>query len=224
MVATFPHTGTAVLPAFRPLTTARLVLRALEPGDAGAMFAIFGDPETMRYWSHLPHRTPAETEAKLAGLIADTGDHRTWAITRDGGAFLGWVALFGPDALQIKLGYVLLPAARGQGLAEEAAQAALAYAFQDCGKHRVAAELDPRNAASARLLEKLGFTDEGVKRQDFLLGDEICDTQTYGLLASEWRARPQAGPTPSHHTAPVPDPDGHLTRAVTNHPESPVSG
>ncbi|QJE72092.1 GNAT family N-acetyltransferase [Aerophototrophica crusticola] len=170
------------------LVTARLVLRPLQVEDAEDLFPVFNDPESMRYWSHLPHKDVAETRAKLERVVEEDGTSRTWAVTRDGGRCQGWVSLFGAQDRLVWLGYILLPETRGQGLATEAVHAALDFAFGPWDMHRVEANLDPRNARSERLLKRLGFTREGVRREDFLLGGRYYDTLIYGLLAAEWRS------------------------------------
>ena len=59
--------------------------------------------------------------------------------------------------------------------------------------NRVEADIDPRNAASARTLGRLGFAKEGRLRERWIVNDEVSDSDLYGLLASDWRARPGRG-------------------------------
>ncbi|ACI99592.1 acetyltransferase, GNAT family [Rhodospirillum centenum SW] len=175
-------------PAHRPIGTDRLVLRPLTVDDAEDLFPVFSDGESMRFWSCLPHRAPRETRTMLDGMLArDDGSSRMWAVTLDGGRCLGWTSLYGADGRLVWLGYILAPEARGRGLATEAVAATLRYAFEEWDMHRIEANLDPRNDRSARLLERLGFCREGVRREDFLIGDRYHDTLIYGLLAAEWR-------------------------------------
>ncbi|WP_114393336.1 GNAT family N-acetyltransferase [Oleisolibacter albus] len=171
------------------LTTERLLLRPLTLADADDLFPVFNDPDSMRYWSHLPHKDVDETREKLQRVLEDEDTARTWAVTRDGGRCLGWISLFGAQDRLIWLGYILLPQVRGQGFAAEAVTAALDFAFGPWDMHRVEANLDPRNDRSARLLERLGFTREGTRRADFLLGGTYHDTLIYGLLSHEWQQR-----------------------------------
>ena len=100
------------------------------------------------------------------------------------GAFLGW---WTPEHRSASLGYCLNRTARGQGHATEAAHAVLRWAFDTLDLNRVQAETDTRNAASARVLEKLGFLREGTLRED---GD-VSDSWVYGLLRREWRPSPE---------------------------------
>ena len=57
------------------------------------------------------------------------------------------------------------------------------------GLNRVEADIDPRNAASAKPLLRLGFRHEGLLRERWIVNGEICDTAFYGLLKSDWEAR-----------------------------------
>jgi len=74
-----------------------------------------------------------------------------------------------------------------------ALQALLQYAFQTLDLNRLEADIDPRNRASARTLERLGFQQEGHLRERWIVNDEISDTFLYGLLRREWQERSSAG-------------------------------
>jgi ribosomal-protein-alanine N-acetyltransferase len=52
---------------------------------------------------------------------------------------------------------------------------------------RIEADIDPRNVASARLLERLGFVQEGLLRERWMVDDEVSDSAFYGLLESDRR-------------------------------------
>ena len=69
----------------------------------------------------------------------------------------------------------------------EALAAFLAYALPTFDLHRVEADIDPRNATSARTLERQGFQREGLLRERWIVGGEVCDTAFYGLLAREFK-------------------------------------
>ena len=75
----------------------------------------------------------------------------------------------------------------------QALQALLQYAFETLNLNRLEADIDPRNQASARTLERLGFQKEGHLRERWIVNDEISDTDLYGLLRREWQARFRAG-------------------------------
>ncbi|SFR67618.1 GNAT family N-acetyltransferase [Halogeometricum limi] len=75
------------------------------------------------------------------------------------------------------------------GYATAAAETMLDYGFDELGLHRVKACTFEDNAASRRVLEKLGFEQEGVAREEAYVDGEWCDRVRYGILEDEWRAR-----------------------------------
>jgi RimJ/RimL family protein N-acetyltransferase len=62
------------------------------------------------------------------------------------------------------------------------------HAFSALDLNRLEADIDPRNNASGRSLERLGFQKEGVMRERWIVNGEVSDTVFYGLLRSEWKA------------------------------------
>jgi RimJ/RimL family protein N-acetyltransferase len=85
------------------------------------------------------------------------------------------------------LGYCLHQDVWSMGYGTEAARAQLEFAFQQLGLHRVWAGTDPDNAASARILEKLGMTREGHLRENVQVRSEWRDTIVFAILEREWR-------------------------------------
>ena len=185
----------ATLPAFPRLQGKHVYLRAPTPDDADALFALFADPEVMRYWSRPPMTARAEAEG-LIGEILDGFAQRTilnWMVeSRQDGALIGTCALFRIDARhrRAEIGYSLRRDHWGRGLAAEAVSLLLDWSFRTLGLHRIEADIDPRNDGSRGLLGRLGFASEGLLRERYFVGDEISDTELFGLLESDWKARP----------------------------------
>lgn len=88
-----------------------------------------------------------------------------------------------------QIGYALHPEHWGRGLATEAARLLLAYGFRDLGLHRIEATCDPRNLASARVLEKAGLIAEGTRRQDVLVRGEWRDSLLFSVLEDQWHSQ-----------------------------------
>jgi ribosomal-protein-alanine N-acetyltransferase len=113
----------------------------------------------MRHVGHGAHRTPAETAAALR-VYGDTLERRGFSflavVERESGAVIGDGGLH-PLGGDIELGYTLARAAWGRGYATELGRALLAFAFGELGAERVVAQVEPDNAASRRVLEKLGM-------------------------------------------------------------------
>ena len=104
---------------------------------------------------------------------------------------LGQVSLFNfsEQSGRADIGYGLAREHWGRGFMNEALIAVVDFAFGPLGLRRLEADIDPRNQASLRALERIGFVREGLLRERWQVGDEISDTAFMGLLAREWHAR-----------------------------------
>jgi len=186
---------------FLPFTTARLRLRRFEPGDAAAFSAYRSDPHVARYQSWQTPYTLQQAEHFIAGLAGIDGPVRgEWlqvALEHEG-ALAGDVAVeLDAQGHVATVGYTLAPSHQHRGLAVEAVGALVDRLFGELGVHRVVASLDPRNLASMRLLESLGFEREAKGRAAVRVGDEWLDDLRYAHTAetyAAWIARPQDPP------------------------------
>jgi RimJ/RimL family protein N-acetyltransferase len=170
----------------------RVRLRWMSESDIDAIYTIFSNVEVMRYWA-----TPPIADRNAAALILkevhDGFRHRAqlkWGIAqRTDDAIIGTVTLYNLsfDNRRAEMGYALGRAHWGKGYMQEALQALLGYAFGELDLHRLEADVDPRNAASIRSLERLGFQREGYLRERWQVNGEIQDALFYGLLRPEWK-------------------------------------
>ena len=173
------------------LSADRISLRRLTEADTAAMFAMFSHPEVMRYWSRPAMTEMAQAIALLQQVLADyqTGDSLPLAIERHGDRVLvGNCTLhhFHEASRRAEIGYCLGRPFWGRGFMHEALQTLIGYAFEHLNLNRLEADIDPRNTASARSLERLGFVKEGHLRQRWIVGGEVSDTGFYGLLREDW--------------------------------------
>lgn len=184
----------------RVLHTARLRLRAPQPGDEHAAFAGWAqDLDVLRYLGWRPHDGLAETRAQLgwdqARWLKRTAwtwllvEQRAAAAGPAHGTPIGMVQLipqrFDGPAHHLRLGYLLARAQWGRGLMREAVAAVLAEAFAQASVRRVDALCDVDNHASARLLQALRFAREGVLHQHSLhpnVSGEPRDVTLYAQL------------------------------------------
>lgn len=176
------------------LDTARLRLRPLLDTDTSALFEFFCDPRVMRYWSTPPWTGIEQAEAFVArsdAMLRDGSALRLGIERKADARLIGQCTLFDLSASnrRAEVGYSMHAAAWGRGFMHEALSALLEHGFGPLGLHRVEADIDPRNAASARSLERLGFVREGLLRERWIVAGEVSDSALYGLLAREWRAR-----------------------------------
>ena len=176
------------------LPTARLVLRPLVPADAPAVYAMHADPVTLRYWSTTPWRDPALADELIARDQAAmaAGDCIRLGIERQAdGRLIGLCTLFAftLPSRRCEIGYLLHRDSWGQGFMHEALVTLLDYGFGVLDLHRVEADIDPRNAGSRRTLDRLGFVQEGLLRERWIVSGEVSDTALHGLLRRDWLAR-----------------------------------
>jgi ribosomal-protein-alanine N-acetyltransferase len=183
------------------LHTDRLTLRPLAAGDGPALFAIFSDPEVVRYWSRSAWTAMSQAEDMLAAAsegYADGSALRYGIVVTGTGELVGVASLFAfqRDNRRCDLGYVLGSRHWGHGYVTEALEAVLDHAFAALGMNRIEADIDPRNIASQRVLEKLAFRREGYMPERWFVGGETADTAFYGLLKRYWDERPRSRSSP----------------------------
>jgi RimJ/RimL family protein N-acetyltransferase len=179
---------------FPVLETERLTLRELTAADTDVLFDIHADSETMRYWSGPPMSDRSEVSELLGRATSAYAEQRSinWGVVlREPGTLVGAANLHAivRQSRRAEIGYVLHRDHWGNGYNPEALTRILEYGFEELGLHRVEAELDPRNEASARAVERLGFVREGLLRERWIVEGEISDSLMVGLLRSEWLSR-----------------------------------
>jgi RimJ/RimL family protein N-acetyltransferase len=178
-----------------PLRTARLILRPYEAGDLGFLHAMFGREDVCRYLPWAPMDLE-EARAKLEQRMAQTrigADRKAIVLAaieagtgRLAGEFM--LRLASPEHLQGEIGWSVHPDFQGRGFGTEGASEMVRLGFEELGLHRIAAECDPRNVASIRVMEKLGMRRQALLVEAELIRGEWVDSMIHGLLASEWRA------------------------------------
>ncbi|GAA3924682.1 GNAT family N-acetyltransferase [Hymenobacter algoricola] len=172
---------------FPTLTTARLTLRQLQPADAPDLLVLRADPAVMQFIPRPLAQSVAEVEEHIALVNARTAQGKSvnWALARRDTnqvvGTIGYVDLL-PEHFRAEVGYLLHPACQGQGLMQEALAAVLDYGFEQLHLHSVAAIIDPLNEASARLLERNGFVQEGHFRENEFYNGRFLDAVHYSLL------------------------------------------
>lgn len=171
------------------ITTERLELRRFRPEDAEAFSAYRSVPEVARFQSFTAPFSLEEAQRTVASYAEGDPLQAGWfqyAIALDG-LLIGDIGLNTFDNLmQADIGYTLAQEYQGKGYATEAVGGLLEHLFTVRELHRVSAEVDARNVASARLLERLGFQQEGFRPQNTWFKDEWTDDLLFGLLRSNF--------------------------------------
>jgi RimJ/RimL family protein N-acetyltransferase len=181
--------------AFTDILTERLRLRSLEPEDAGPMFAYRSDPRVTAYQGWKPN-SPEEIEAFIRSLARRGPDvpggwFQVGIALRGDGELIGDVGVHVPvhDRRQAEIGITLAPGRQGRGYGTEALHAVLRYLFEELGKHRVFGSVDPRNARSIALMERVGMRQEAHHVRSLWFKGEWVDDVVYAILDTEWRDR-----------------------------------
>lgn len=176
----------------KTLLTPRLVLRDWTNADLRDLYAYSKDPAVGPNAGWAPHTSRAASRVVLESLIQE---QEVWAIQlRNTGRVIGSIGLHNDrlrDEVGAKmLGYVLGKSYWGQGYTTEAARAVLAFAFETANLQLVSVYHFPANAASRRVIEKCGFTCEGILRRSYKRYDgQIFDQVCYSILREEYIAR-----------------------------------
>jgi ribosomal-protein-alanine N-acetyltransferase len=169
------------------LETARLRLRPFTKDDAPAIFAYARDPEIARLGMWSPSTSLEETRDEIGAIIEgyQRGDQWTWAIEQKyDQTLIGRCDLlrYRLEHRSAEIGYALARNAWGRGYATEAVRALVHFGFDELALHRLEAIVLSFNAASIRVLEKIGMQREGVKREAYFIDGRFVDLFCYGLL------------------------------------------
>lgn len=177
-----------------------MLLRPFAQTDYDLVYAIAADPETTKYlyyWARMGMTAEADTKRFLdyavGGWEKEPIIDREYVLVRKADG-----AEIGDGSIQIiaektaEIGWILLPAYRGQGYVTEMAQELLCFGFEEMQMERIIASCDSRNTASYRVMERLQMnhweTKIGVRAPKHP-GDAPGDTLVYGITKEEWRQK-----------------------------------
>jgi len=172
---------------FPILESNRLLLRAVTPEDVNEVYELRSNPETMKF---IPRPLVTSTEMALEhiDMIAkkiENNEGINWAITLKGNPkLLGIIGHYRiqPENYRSEIGYMILPQYQNKGITSEAIHLLLDYGFNHLNFHSVEAIIDPRNHASAKVLEKNGFVKEAHFLEDVFWDGQFIDSSVYSLL------------------------------------------
>jgi RimJ/RimL family protein N-acetyltransferase len=149
------------------IETERLILRTWMSGDAPALAAIYGDPDTMKYI--LSGTKTLEQTRALIVQMAEAQEHdgcSMWPVVlKESSELIGSCGLMKTERDGVlELGFAFAPQARAQGYAYEAAQGVLTFGFEQLHAPSIIALVDPFNARAVALVNKLGMQFDRVVR------------------------------------------------------------
>ena len=185
-------TNTTSTPTYFPtLQTDRLILRQLTMEDVDFVFQHFSDPRVTQYlMDEPPVADYAQARAIIDFYLEPEGKtHNRWGIVRRADdrligtcGYHKWVKAH----CRAEIGYDLSPDCWGQGYMTEALRVAIRNGFERMGLNRIDALVYVDNVPSVRLLQRLGFKQEGLLRAYFCLDGVYYDHLLFALLRREW--------------------------------------
>lgn len=174
------------------IETERLILREFLEKDLERMFIMRSNKRVMDMIDQPPHDLEKVKELLKSNQEGNkSGEMLTWIMadksTDDMIGFMGFWRI-NWDHYRAEIGYAILEDYFGQGYTSEAMPAVLDYVFNNTEIHSINADINPKNGASRRVLQKNGFVKEGLFRESYYRADTNTfeDSEMYGLLKSEW--------------------------------------
>ncbi|WP_411964146.1 GNAT family N-acetyltransferase [Haloferax sp. YSMS24] len=164
----------------------KVQLRTVETDDIDFLHRLVNDPEVRRGIAAVDPVTKGNEREWVESR--GESDDINFVICYDGNS-VGTIGLKPPDLIAgtVEVGYIVSPTNWGEGYATDAVRAICDYAFGERRMNKVYAKAFETNPASSRVLEKAGFTREGVLREEGFVDGEHVDVFRYGLLVDEWR-------------------------------------
>ncbi|SHG49801.1 GNAT family N-acetyltransferase [Ornithinibacillus halophilus] len=166
-------------------------LRGMKISDAEALFSFMKQKETMRYITPNPVTSVEELQKNIQGYLDNFHNHKEipWVITDlKTNQVIGQFRLHKLNYWHKKteLGVVISDSYQRKGVMTELLGLVLTFIFETLDFNRVVGDIFADNEGSRKLLEKYGFTKEGVLRQTDFDGENYHDTVVYSMLKSEY--------------------------------------
>lgn len=181
--------------SFPEISTARLKLTKLCASDVEEVFKIFSNEQVIEHYDlgALKQSSQALSLINFFNARFDSNTGIRWGIRlKESNRLIGTCGFnsWSPKMKSAEIGYDLLPRYWGYGYAREAVQAILEAAYSGqlpCGSlNRVQADTVPDNFRSEQLLRKLGFKEEGLRREAGYWGNAFHDLTCFSLLETEF--------------------------------------
>jgi ribosomal-protein-alanine N-acetyltransferase len=171
---------------FEVLEGRNVNLRIMEKDDLPLFVEWLNKPEVFGEYNPLHQMSKTEAEK----MFENPHEEKPFIIEKKDGSKIGFIAHFyvlHVAGRQLEIGYSLVPSERGKGYCNEATQLMVDYLFLSKDTMRIQAQTDPRNVASHKVLEKVGFKKEGTLRKSFFMRGEWRDAYIYSILREEWK-------------------------------------
>ena len=175
---------------FPKLETERIILREVNEEDLDLVFSFNADPDALRYVAreYYTHKNEAVDKLKSlqAGYHEKTGIIWTFVLKRSGES-LGYGGFFeiSENRDNTEVGYGILKKYWGNGYVSEVVKELTRFGFDDMDIQRIFGRVDPENIPSARILEKLGYRNEGIIHADGFARGRHFDMTTWARVKGQ---------------------------------------
>ncbi|MDX1798591.1 MAG: GNAT family protein [Candidatus Lokiarchaeia archaeon] len=164
-------------------------LRAMELEDIPILGEWFNNLEFQGEYTPLLQRSSIELSKHFSDI---SEDHKEFIIEKKDGTKIGFIMYFtvqgGPYHL-LEIGYYMITSERRHGYCTEAVQIFIDFLFLSHAIERIQATTDSRNAASKRVLQKAGFSKEGIIRKAVFMKGEYVDVTLFSILREDWKEK-----------------------------------
>ena len=167
------------------IETDRLIIRPMEVSDVPALKKWMSDRSIYTYWGKGPSKAEMNPELMFEKTEKETKSFHLGIAEKESNEVIGdiWVYLIENDRMA-QVAIRLSKDKHGKGYGTEALSAMTEFCFENTQMQRLWTKVDIRNIVSSRMLEKCGYTREGMIRQGKMV-NTWCDYYIYGILASD---------------------------------------
>ena len=175
------------------LETERLILRKMTLDDVEDIFAYGSNPEVSRYVTWDTHETISDTQIFVGYALSryEMKKIAPWAIEhKEDGKCIGTIdfVAWQPAQQTAEIGYVIAQDYWGRGITAEASKELIRFGFERMELVRIQARCFVENSASARVMEKVGMTFEGIMRKGMYVKGRHHDLKLYAITDDDYVA------------------------------------
>ena len=169
------------------LETDRLILRKVHMMDAADMYAYGSNEEVSEFVTWDTHQSLADTKEFIHFIVNNYENKQVapWGIEcKKNRKFIGTIDFvsWDPRHKVAEIGYVLSKEYWGEGYMTEAAKEVVKFGFENMDLERIQARCLVENTGSARVMEKIGMTFEGISRKVTFTKGKHQDLKIYSIL------------------------------------------
>ena len=182
-----------IFESFPELNTQRLLLRQITQEDDSSLLEVLSDEDTCKYLTHNAVNDIANIQRMITGIkrFFDEKQRIRWGIAqKQDNSIIGHCGYFDIDKANCcaEISYCLKSGSWGQGIMTEALEEMLRFGFEEYGLNRIVAKVMKDNVGSVKVLQKLGFVQEGILRENLYKNGQFHDVMLFSVLKSEYKS------------------------------------